>query len=84
MTRIVKSSIQLIIKGLFEGLKVHAVYSLMRFEDYCGISGLEVYVEVLKRQEKYGEALKLLDDLSGDLFTIATDRLRLQVCKALI
>lgn len=41
-------------------------------------------MEVLKRQEKYGEALKLLDDLSGDLFTIATDRLRLQVCKALI
>lgn len=39
-------------------------------------------MEVLKRQEKYGEALKLLDDLSGDLFTIATDRLRLQVCKA--
>lgn len=36
-------------------------------------------MDILKRQRKYGDALTLLQGLSGDLLTIGIDRLRLQV-----
>lgn len=39
-----------------------------------------MYIDILKRQQKFGDALKLLEGLSGDLLTIDLDRLRLQVC----
>lgn len=40
--------------------------------------GVVVYMDILKRQRKYGDALTLLQGLSGDLLTIGIDRLRLQ------
>lgn len=43
-------------------------------------AGLLVYIDIMKRQHKYDDALKLLQGLSGDLLTIDVDRLRLQVC----
>lgn len=46
---------------------------------FC-IAGLLVYMDILKRQQKYGDALKLVQGLTGDLLTIGIDRLRLQVC----
>lgn len=39
-----------------------------------------MYIDILKRQQKYGDALKLLEGSSGDLLSIDVDRLRLQVC----
>lgn len=39
-----------------------------------------MYIDIMKRQHKYDDALKLLQGLSGDLLTIDVDRLRLQVC----
>ncbi|KAG0563622.1 hypothetical protein KC19_8G046000 [Ceratodon purpureus] len=54
-------------------LKKH--FQAQGFQDREGVI---VYIDILKRQQKYGDALKLLQGLSGDLLTIGIDRLRLQ------